>query len=138
MTYKYVIVGGGLTGASAIEGIRARDPEGTILLLARENNSPYHRPPLSKDLWFGKATEEKLPVHPPEFYVQNRVEMLLRREVEELEPERHCVWDERGNEYVYEDLLLPTRGRPRRLDIPGGDLEGVHYYRDLEAYMVCA
>jgi len=135
MTYKYVIVGGGLAGASAIEGIRARDPEGTILLLARENNSPYHRPPLSKDLWFGKATEEKLPVHPPEFYLENRVEMLLRREVEELEPERHCVWDERGNEYVYEKLLLATGGRPRRLNVPGGDLEGVHYYRDLEDYM---
>jgi len=133
--YKYVIVGGGLTGASAIEGIRARDPEGTILMLARENNSPYHRPPLSKDLWFGKATEEKLPVHPPEYYRENRVEMLLRREVVELDPDRHLVWDERGTEYAYEKLLLATGGRPRRLSLPGDDLEGVHYFRDLEDYM---
>ncbi|TMQ55028.1 MAG: NAD(P)/FAD-dependent oxidoreductase, partial [Candidatus Eisenbacteria bacterium] len=64
MHYPYVIVGGGLAGASAIEGIRAHDKEGAILMFARENFSPYHRPPLSKDLWFGKKKRDELPVHP--------------------------------------------------------------------------
>jgi len=136
--HKYVIVGGGLAAASAIEGIRSRDTEGSILLLTRENHSPYHRPPLSKDLWFGKSTADKLPAHEPAFYSENRVELLLRREVVELDPEKHSVWDERGVEYSYERLLLATGGRPRRLNIPGADLEGVRYFRDLEDYMFFA
>src|SRR6266568_1118596 len=138
MKHKYVIVGGGLAAASAIEGIRSRDTEGSILLLTRENHSPYHRPPLSKDLWFGKSTADKLPAHEPAFYSENRVELLLRREVVELDPEKHSVWDERGVEYSYERLLLATGGRPRRLNIPGADLEGVRYFRDLEDYMFFA
>ncbi len=138
MKHKYVIVGGGLAAASAIEGIRSRDTEGSILLLTRENHSPYHRPPLSKDLWFGKSTADKLPAHEPQFYAENRAELLLRREVVELDPEKHSVWDERGVEYSYERLLLATGGRPRRLNIPGADLEGVRYFRDLEDYMFFA
>jgi NADPH-dependent 2,4-dienoyl-CoA reductase/sulfur reductase-like enzyme len=135
MAHRYVIVGGGLAAASAIEGIRARDREGSILLLSRENHSPYHRPPLSKELWFGKQTEDQLPVHDAAFYREQGVELLVRREVVELDPEKRRVWDERGVAYDYERLLLATGGRPRRLAVPGADLEGVHYYRDLEDYM---
>ncbi len=135
MKHKYVIVGGGLAAASAIEGIRGRDPEGTILLLSRENYAPYHRPPLSKGLWFGKSTVDELAVHPTAFYREHGVELLLRREVVELDPEKHSVWDERGTEYGYERLLLATGGRPRRLNVPGADGEGLHYFRDLEDYL---
>src|SRR5258706_15366105 len=134
MKYRYVIVGGGLAAASAIEGIRGRDPEGTILLLSRENYAPYHRPPLSKGLWFGKSTVDELAVHPTAFYREHGVELLLRREVVELDPEKHSVWDERGTEYGYGRLLLATGGRPRRLNVPGADGEGLHYFRDLEGF----
>ena len=80
MNYPYVIVGGGVAGASAVEGIRSRDAEGGILLLARENYPPYHRPPLSKDLWFGKSTRDKLPVHDETFYRENKVELVTTAE----------------------------------------------------------
>jgi NAD(P)H-nitrite reductase large subunit len=53
--HDYIIVGSGLAGTSAIEGIRERDQTGSVLLLAREPHSPYDRPPLSKQLWFGKS-----------------------------------------------------------------------------------
>ena len=135
MAHRYVIVGGGLAAASAIEGIRTRDREGSILLLSRENHSPYHRPPLSKELWFGTQTEDLLPVHDAAYYREQGVELLVRREVVELDPEKRQVWDERGVAYGYERLLLATGGRPRRLAVPGAELEGVHYYRDLEDYM---
>ena len=135
MKYKYVIVGGGLAAASAIEGIRSRDPEGSILLLSRENHAPYHRPPLSKGLWFGKTKEDELAAYPPAFYREQGVDLWLRREVVELEPEKHSVWDERGNQYSYERLLLATGGRPRRLNVPGAEDERVHYFRDLEDYL---
>ena len=136
MHYPYVIVGGGLAGASAVEGIRAHDREGAILLLARENYSPYHRPPLSKDLWFGKSTPDKLAVHDEQFYREHKVELVVRREAVELDPRRHAVWDDRGTEYTYGKLLLATGGRPRVLNVEGADAEGVHYYRYLEDYLV--
>ena len=135
MRHKYVIVGGGLAGASAIEGIRRHDREGGILMLARENFAPYHRPPLSKGLWFGKATREDLPVYADAFYRENGVELLLRREVVELDASRHLVWDERGVEYGYERLLLATGGKPRRLVVSGAEVEGLHYFRNLEDYL---
>jgi 3-phenylpropionate/trans-cinnamate dioxygenase ferredoxin reductase component len=133
-SYRYVIVGGGLAAASAVEGIRAHDPNGSILLLSRENHAPYHRPPLSKGLWFGKETLNDLPVHPDAWYREQGVELALRREIVELDAPRHVVVDERGTEFTWEKLLLATGGRPRRLDVEGDELEDVHYYRDLEDY----
>jgi 3-phenylpropionate/trans-cinnamate dioxygenase ferredoxin reductase component len=135
MRHKYVIVGGGLAGASAVEGIRAHDREGGILMLARENFAPYHRPPLSKDLWFGKSTLEELSVHPDGFYRENGVELLLRREAVELDPARHLLWDERGVEHGYERLLLATGAKPRMLAVDGSGVDGIHYFRNLEDYL---
>ncbi len=136
MTHEYVIVGGGLAAASAIEGIRARDPGGRILVLARENHAPYHRPPLSKDLWFGKSTLDKLPVHGEDFYREHRVELALRREAVELDLDRRMLWDDRGATYEYGKLLLATGGFPRRLNVEGADHETIHYYRYLEDYLL--
>jgi 3-phenylpropionate/trans-cinnamate dioxygenase ferredoxin reductase component len=133
--HTYVIVGGGLAGASAIEGIRRHDPDGSILMLARENFAPYRRPLLSKDLWFGRATPDDLPVHPDGFYREHGVELLLRHEAVELDPARHLLWDERGVEHGYERLLLATGGRPRRLAVPGAEINGLQYFRTLEDYI---
>lgn len=135
MPQRYVIVGGGLAAASAIEGIRQHDRDGRILMLSRANHAPYDRPPLSKGLWFGKTTRDKLPVHDEAFYRENRVEMALRRDVVELDVSRRRVWDERGVSYEYDKLLLATGGRPRLLDVQGDDREGVHYFRSLEDYL---
>ena len=135
MAYDYVIVGGGLTGASAIEGIRARDPNGSILLLSRENHPPYHRPPLSKDLWFGKSTIDKLPAHDEVFYREHHVEVALRKDIVELDLERRMLWDDHGATYEYGKLLLATGGTPRRLNVPGAENDTVHYFRYLEDYL---
>ncbi|HKQ58498.1 MAG TPA: FAD-dependent oxidoreductase [Candidatus Eisenbacteria bacterium] len=138
MTYQYVIVGGGHAGAFAIEGIRSQDKTGSILLLSRENHPPYDRPPLSKGLWMGKTTRDQLPLHPDDFYRENKVELVLRREVVEIDPEHRRIWDDHGTTYDYEKLLLVTGARPRRLDIEGAESEGVHYYRSLEDYLFFA
>ncbi len=136
--YPYVIVGGGQCGAAAIEGIREHDRDGAILLVSRENSAPYRRPPLSKDLWFGKAQVDGISVHPDDFYAAHGVDLLLRREVVELDPVQNRVWDDRGASYRYEKLLLATGGRPRLLDLTGEQGEGVHYFRSLEDYVVLA
>src|SRR6266850_318877 len=135
MNYQYLIVGGGHAGAAAIEGIRAHDPTGSILLLSRENHPPYQRPPLSKDLWFGKSTKDQLPIYGEAFYREQNVQLELRREAVELDPEQRRLWDDRGATIDYGKLLLATGGRPRRLGVDGADSEGVRYYRYLEDYL---
>ncbi len=52
--YKYIIIGGGMAGSSAVMGIRKNDPRGSIALFSEEQSAPYNRPPLTKGLWDGK------------------------------------------------------------------------------------
>jgi len=132
--HDYVIVGGGLAGASAIEGIRQRDQNGSILLLAREPHFPYDRPPLSKQLWFGKKKLEEIYLHNEGWYAANNVELQLGRTVARLEPTSRVVVDDLGNRHLARKVLLATGGAPRHLDIPGGGLDNVCYYRTLDDY----
>jgi NADPH-dependent 2,4-dienoyl-CoA reductase/sulfur reductase-like enzyme len=131
---RYVIVGGGLAAAAAVEGIREHDRDGSILLLTRENHAPYRRPLLTKDVWFDSEALARLPVHPDGFYAEHGVRIASRREVVELDPERRVVYDERGEPHTYERLLLATGSRPKRLDLPGAHSGGVRYLRDLEDF----
>lgn len=135
MQTRYCIVGGGYAAAAAIEGIRAHDREGGILLLTRENHRPYRRPLLSKDLWYGTATIERLPMHPDEWYDEQKVDVRLRHEVIEVDADHRVLFDERGDEIEYGDLLLATGCRPRRLRAEGAETPGVGYFRDLEDYL---
>jgi len=130
MHAKYCIVGGGHAAAAAIEGIRAHDPDGGILLLTRENHRPYRRPMLSKDLLLGTATIERLPIHS-----EQKVDIRVRHEVIEVDAEGRHLWDERGEDIEFDELLLATGCRPRRLHAEGADTQGVHYFRDLEDYL---
>jgi 3-phenylpropionate/trans-cinnamate dioxygenase ferredoxin reductase component len=132
--YRYVIVGAGLAGAEAVEGIRGRDNSGTILLLGTERNLPYHRPPLTKDLWFGKKQVHQIFVHEADFYRQHAVEVKTGTEVTRLDPAGHILRDAAGEEYRYGKLLLATGGTPQRLMIAGADLDGVNYFRRLPDY----
>jgi 3-phenylpropionate/trans-cinnamate dioxygenase ferredoxin reductase component len=135
MHHRYVIVGGGVAGASAIEGIRRHDPEGGILMLSRENHAPYRRPLLSRDLWFRAESRADLSYFGDAYYREKNVEMLLRRDVVEVVPEKKTIWDDRGNEYTYDKLLLATGARPRMLDVPGAQHPELHYFRSLEDYL---
>lgn len=134
-TYKYVIVGGGLAGASAVEGIRERDRDSPILMIGSEQFLPYDRPPLTKKLWTGKKLVTDVFRHESEFYLRNRVDVGIGERVVELDPNARTVTTNRGHHHAYEKLLLATGGVPRRLDIPGGNLWGIYYYRFLEHYL---
>ncbi len=134
-SYRYVIVGGGLAGASAVRGIRAVDADGSILLVGNEPVRPYNRPPLTKDLWFGKKQVDDIYIgKSPTFYADNHVELRLETAVVALDPRGKVIRDSQARTVGYEKLLLATGGIPRALDIPGGDLEGVCYYRYLADY----
>jgi 3-phenylpropionate/trans-cinnamate dioxygenase ferredoxin reductase subunit len=133
-SYRYVIVGGGLAGASAVDGVRERDANGTILLLADEKHLPYNRPPLSKKLWFGQKKVEEIFVHDEGYYADRGVELALGVRAEGLDPKAKTLAASNGTTYGYGRLLLATGGRPRRLGVPGGDLKGLCYYRSLDDF----
>lgn len=85
-SYKYIIVGAGLAGASAIEGIRESDKNGSILLVGSESHLPYNRPPLSKKLWLKKQKVQDIFAYDQSFYIKNKVELLLKTNVTSIEP----------------------------------------------------
>ncbi|MDD5241157.1 MAG: FAD-dependent oxidoreductase [Sulfuricella sp.] len=133
--YDYVIVGGGLAGASAVQGIRELDAKGTVLLLGEEKHLPYDRPPLSKKLWFGNIKVEEIFLYGAEFYDQQGVTVALGAKVVKLDPAEKTVTTEGGATYHFKKLLLATGTAPRRLSIPGGDLDGICYFRTLDDYL---
>lgn len=133
--FDYVIVGGGLAGISAVEGIRERDKNGTVLVLSQEAHPPYHRPPLTKKLWSGEKKVEEIYVHDRSFYETQGVQINLSSLVTSITRRDQSVSDVNGSVYHYGKLLLATGGIPRRLNIPGAELEGIYYYRYLDDFL---
>lgn len=133
--YDYVVVGGGLAGASAVEGIRECDSAGSILLIGEESHLPYDRPPLSKKLWFGKKQVEDIFLHDRAFYDTHGVTLALGTAATRIDPVANTLTTAGGTAYGYGKLLLATGCKPRQLDIPGGDLDGICYFRDLDDYL---
>jgi NAD(P)H-nitrite reductase large subunit len=132
--YTYVIVGAGLTGVSAVEGIREVGSDSTILLIGREEDLPYDRPPLSKSLWLGKKQVDEIHLRDRSFFGDKGVDLQLGAEVSALDAKAKTIGTSGGATCRYDKLLLATGGQPRRLDVPGGDLPALFYYRTLADY----
>jgi len=124
--YPYLIVGGGMSAASAIEGIRSLDDKGRIGLISAERVPPYDRPPLSKGLW-----KDQSPPDIKRLTDTSDVQLHLDSKVVSLDKKNREVVDDSDQVYHYDKLLLATGGTPRRL--PKAP-EGVIYYRTIEDY----
>jgi NADPH-dependent 2,4-dienoyl-CoA reductase/sulfur reductase-like enzyme len=126
--YPYLIIGGGMTAASAIKGIREIDPESEIGLFSQEPHRPYLRPPLSKGLWKSKKTVDQIFMNRGH---DSGVDYHLAMPVARLDPASKTIETEDGQRYSYDRLLLATGGRPRRLPF---DAPGILYFRTLDDY----
>jgi NADPH-dependent 2,4-dienoyl-CoA reductase/sulfur reductase-like enzyme len=126
--YDYLILGAGMAASAAAQGIRRRDPRGSIGLIGAEAHPPYDRPPLTKDLWNGKKQPEDI----WRDIESVRATLFPGRHATALDPRAKSVRDDQGDNYRYGKLLLATGGTPRRI----GGLEGdrVTYYRVLDDY----
>ena len=124
--YRYLIVGGGMTGDSACRGIRDHDTDGTIGMFGGEAHEPYVRPPLTKGLWSGKE-EASIFRGTPEL----GVDVHTGRRVVSLDFAAQTATDDTGESHAYEKLLLATGGVPRQLS---GDASDVIYFRTLDDY----
>jgi NADPH-dependent 2,4-dienoyl-CoA reductase/sulfur reductase-like enzyme/nitrite reductase/ring-hydroxylating ferredoxin subunit len=110
-----LIVGAGAAGDSAAETLRREGYEDPITLFDPDPGAPYDRPNLSKDYLAGSASEDWIPLHPPEFYAEREIEIVRDRRVMELEPAKHRVRLDDGSTREYGALLLATGASPVRL-----------------------
>ncbi|WP_349897688.1 NAD(P)/FAD-dependent oxidoreductase [Parafrigoribacterium soli] len=129
---NFVIVGGGLAGASAAEELRKQGFDGSIRIVAGEAHEPYIRPPLSKGYLAGSDGLDAVYVHPKEWYSENRIEVTTGTSVTKIDRAAHEVTLSTGDRVAYDKLLLATGSAPRTLSIEGADLGGVHYLRTID------
>lgn len=128
----YVIVGASLAGAKAAEGLRDAGFDGAVVLVGDEPERPYERPPLSKGYLMGPgdiAARDKMYVHDESWYAEHDVQLRLGAAATGLHRDERQVELAGGERLGYDRLLIATGSSPRRLQVPGSDLTGIHYLR---------
>ena len=125
-----IIVGAGAAGDSAAETLRREGYEGRLTLYDPDPDAPYDRPNLSKDYLAGTASEDWIPLHPPEFYRERGIDIVRNRRVAAIEPKARRIRLDDGGTVEFGALLLATGAAPIRL--PPETERGkpaVHYLR---------
>ncbi|WP_432044105.1 NAD(P)/FAD-dependent oxidoreductase [Streptomyces cadmiisoli] len=125
----FVIVGGGLAAGKAAEALRENGHDGPLVIIGDENEKPYIRPPLSKGYLLGKEERDSIFVHPDDWYREHEVDLLLDTRARAFDWRARTVDLEDGRQIPYDKLLLATGSSPRRLTIPGAELDNVLYLR---------
>ncbi|RLU01830.1 NAD(P)/FAD-dependent oxidoreductase [Ketobacter sp.] len=126
-----IIIGASHAGAQLATSVRKEGWEGRILVIGDEPIAPYHRPPLSKAFLMKEKTADQLEIFKPSVYEKAGVEFKLNARVSKIDRAGKSITLDSGETLPYTKLALCTGARVRKLDIPGGDLPGVHYLRDL-------
>ena len=126
-----IIIGGGAAGNAAAEMLRREGYDGPITMITADESLPYDRPNLSKDYLAGTAPEEWIPLRPPDFYREQKIDTLTKTSVTAIDPKNKQVSLSDGRSVKYGALLLATGAEPVRLKIPGDDLPHVCYLRTL-------
>lgn len=125
----YLLVGGGMASAYCAAELRRRGAEGSILLVGREPEPPYERPPLSKEYLRGESSRDGAYVNPTGWYEENGIELRLRTNVMALDPAERLAKLQGGEEVRYGKALLATGANVNILRVDGAELEGIHYLR---------
>src|SRR6201993_3680298 len=126
-----VIIGAGAAGSAAAEMLRREGYDGTVTLIGADEFLPYDRPNLSKDYLAGSAPEEWIPLRPPEFYREQKIDALTNTTVTAIDSKAKRVTLSDGRSLVFGTLLVATGAQPVHLTIPGADLPHVCYLRTL-------
>ena len=125
----HLLIGGGLAAANCARWLREGGGEGSILLVSREPDPPYNRPPLTKGFLQAKESREEVLFRPDEWWEEQNIELLLRTTVTKLDPEARVARLSTKEEIEFGNALLATGSNVRRLRVDGCELEGIHYMR---------
>jgi NADPH-dependent 2,4-dienoyl-CoA reductase/sulfur reductase-like enzyme len=130
---RFVILGGGMVAGYVARELAARGLErGQLTIVSEDTFLPYERPPLSKGLLAGREHANDILINDDGFYRERGIDVMLNTRVVRVDFDEHCLHLERGEPLVYEHLLIATGARPRMLDLPGADLDGVRYLRTID------
>jgi 3-phenylpropionate/trans-cinnamate dioxygenase ferredoxin reductase subunit len=131
MVNRVVIAGAGHAAGQAAATLRQKKFDGEILMIGEEPWYPYQRPPLSKKFLAGELPADRLHLKPDNFYAEAKIEVRLRTRVEAIDRDDKSVSLSSGDTVQYDTLILATGAVVRRLALPGTDLPGVHYLRNI-------
>ncbi len=126
---EHLLVGGGIAGATAAAALREAGASGSILLVGRELDPPYHRPPLSKGYLQGRETHAQTLIHPADWWADHDVELMTRTSVTEIDPATRTAKLSNKETVEFQTGLIATGAMVRRLQVDGTDLDGIHYLR---------
>jgi 3-phenylpropionate/trans-cinnamate dioxygenase ferredoxin reductase component len=127
----FIVVGASLAGAKAAETLREQGFDGRLLLIGAEHERPYERPPLTKEYLRGESEREKAYVHPESFYAEHDIELDTDTTVTAIDSAASRIMRDDGRAVDFDRLLLTIGAEPRRISVPGADLDGVYYLRTL-------
>lgn len=128
-SFKYVILGGGLTaGYAAQEFAQKGISAGELCIVSAENTPPYERPPLSKDFLAGEENIDDILINEPDFYEENDIELKLGTAVTKVNLDKKQLYTTNGA-INYEKLLIATGAAPHTFDLPGANLDNIFYLR---------
>jgi 3-phenylpropionate/trans-cinnamate dioxygenase ferredoxin reductase subunit len=129
-TTDILLLGGGIASANAAAELRAQGFEGSIVLVTREMDAPYHRPPLTKGYLQGREDRPSTLIHPEGWYEEHDVQLRTRTPVMDLDTTAKTA--KLGRELLgFGQALLATGAGIRRLQVEGGMRDGIHYLRAL-------
>ena len=129
----FVVIGAGQAGGRAVEAMRAEGFGGRVVLIGAETHVPYERPPLSKQLLISDDEgPARTYIHGEDFYREKDIELRLGMQATHIDRGARHITLSDGDVLDYSKLLLATGSKVRRLSIPGSDLAGIHYLRDIE------
>lgn len=126
-----VIIGGGAAGLAAADMLRREGYDGPLTMISEDDSPPCDRPNLSKDFLAGTAQEDWIPLRPPDYYSERRIDLVLGSRVELLDVQAKTVQLKNGKKYEYGACLLATGAEPIRLPIEG-TTDSVHYLRTFD------
>ena len=129
---KIVIVGGGAAGFAAAEMLRRQGFKGQVTMLSDDSSPPCDRPNLSKDYLAGTASEDWIPLKPPSFYDEHRIDLHLNVGVARIDVERKLAISEESFAYPFDALLIATGAEPIRLGTKGFDRPNVFTLRSVD------
>lgn len=125
----FLLIGGGMASAHCATELRKRGAEGSVLLVGREPEPPYERPPLSKEYLRGEAERPDAHVNPASWYEDNDVELLAGVNVMSIDPGARTAKLQGGEEVGFGQALIATGAMVNILRVEGAENEGIHYLR---------
>jgi 3-phenylpropionate/trans-cinnamate dioxygenase ferredoxin reductase subunit len=126
---EHLLIGGGVAGATAAQTLREQGADGSILLVGRELDPPYHRPPISKGYLQGRETRAQTLIHDPDWWAANDVELMTRTSVMEIDAAARTAKLSNKETVEFGTALIGTGAMVRRLAVEGSELDGIHYLR---------